>query len=216
MWVKICLSVALTAFAAVQPALADENERTESAACALHIWVSRDFHTTYYGWFHGGTVDGSLKQRSGYVPIPTAPLTIRDQGEALRKLPVADLLGLHGFVQEIHDQPLSQRAIRETNGRHAQGTPACYAELIVDDLIVQENVLSGKALNVIYRFRRFDGGDVPTRTFGAFVQQPLRLFPPADPARLPAALDELAAAFERSVAEFGTKLQAPPKRRDRR
>jgi hypothetical protein len=183
-------------------------------ACELHVWPGHGFHTVYYGWVHGGTVDGALKGRQGYQQMPTDPLSAERQAALLRDLHPAELLGLAGFTTVVHDEPLSSRAIRSGTARHAADAPDCYAELMVDDLVIQDHVLGGKALNILYRFRRFAKGDTPSRSYGTFIVRPLHLFPPAASDENPQpALDELVTAYRTALAEFGQALQRPPSAR---
>ncbi len=194
-------------------AATDTAEASPGRSCELHVWPGHDFHAVYYGWAHGGTVDGALKGRQGYEQMPANPLSAERQASILRDLHPAELLGLADFTTVVHDEPLSSREIRSGIARHVADAPDCYAELMIDDLVVQDNVLSGKALDVLYRFRRFDKGDTPSRSYGTFIQQPLRLFPPAASDKNPQpALDELVTAYRTALVDFGRALQKPSPR----
>lgn len=193
---------------------AESTAGTAAALCELHVWPSGPLRSTYYGWVHGGIVDGSVQGRPGYPKLPDQPLTTARQVEILNSQDLPAILGLPGFRTVLHDQPLESRVLRGTVGRILANSPPCYAELAIDDVFFQADVFSGAYLKTLARFRRFDAGDTPTRTFGTIATEKLTQFPPvksdADPAD---AVAELSAAFGKSLTDFGRMLAAPPKRK---
>ncbi len=194
------------------PALAEEVPAAATQTCELHVWPGNDLRSIYSGWFHGGIVDGAVQGRDGYKPLPSRPLTAERQLERLRGLPVAQLLGLNDYAVVLHEKPLDSRTLRTTAGRLAPDTGACYAELAVDDVFFQEDIIDGRFLKALFRFRKFDGDTVPSRSFGAYVQRRLTLFPPKTPETDPqAGFDELVTQFGEAVTEFGQSLTKPPK-----
>lgn len=214
---------AIAAIAAVlctaQPALPQDNPITAPAIdapseCELHVWPGRSFHAVYYGWTHGGTINGAAKGRKGYPALPDQPLATDVQRTELAKLDLPKVLGLSGYRTVLHDEALTAAAIRTTAGRQVAESAPCYAELMVDDIVFQNHVINGKWLNVILRFRQFDGtGPVPIRSYGTYVLQRTALFPPPDADTDPApALEELRSAFARSVTGFGDQYAAFLKR----
>ena len=197
------------------PALAQEAPPAGAARpCELHVWPAEDFHTVYYGWGHGGTIDGGFKQRTGYARLWVDPLSMARQAEILAAQPLPAQLGLTDYRLVIHPQRLSSQAIRTTATRLAPDTPTCYAELVVDTVVLQHNVLSGKGLNVIYRFRQFDSGPAPVRSLGTFIVQPIALALSDKELPEPAAFAaEMERAYVATIGEFAVRLQAPPKRK---
>ena len=184
-----------------------------AASCELHVWPGRGFHTVYYGWAHGGTIDGAAKGRKGYPPIPDEPLSPAVQLRELAKLDIAGILGFTETRVVLHEQPLTSTAIRSTPGRQLSDSPPCYSELMIDDIVFQNNVISGKWLNVIFRFRQFDGsGSAPVRSYGTYVLQGAKLFPPAVDTDPQPALDELIRTYAQAVSEFGEQYAAYLKR----
>jgi hypothetical protein len=171
--------------------------------------------STFYGWLHGGIVDGSVNGRPGYPKLPQSPLDTATQQAILTSLDIPSLLGLKGYQATVHAETLDSRTLRNTTGRYtAEGGP-CHAELAVDDVFFQEDAFSGRYLKVIYRFKRFDGSEAPTRSFGSIATQKLALFPPAKPEDDPQpALGELRQAFAQSVETFGRQLAAPPRKKN--
>lgn len=184
----------------------------ESAQCQLHAWPANDLRSTYYGWMHGGIVDGAVQGREGYRQLPPTPLSPARQAEIMRAAPLADLLGLPGYSIIVHDEALDSRTLRQTPGRLIQAAPACYAELVVDDVFFQEDVFTGKYLKALYRFRSF-AGEEQTRRFGAYSQVRLTLFPPATPDADGPAFDELGTAYGQALSEFGTALNTPARKK---
>lgn len=191
--------------------------------CELHAWPGRDFHTTYYGWTHGGTTDASLTRRTdpalvgvpmqnsgqpgprkGYPPIDVDTLPATRQAEILRTANLTGMLGLSNYRATVHEAPLTGKAVRATVGRHEPQSGECYAELLVEGITLQADYATGKYLNVLYRLRRFRAGDAPEFTFGTFVTA--RITTPfsgkdtAPPEQLSASA---ATAFAESIATFG-------------
>lgn len=185
--------------------------------CEIHAWPAKGFHTVQYGWTHGGTIDGSQKGRKGYPDMPDEPLSPAIQRAELAKLDLGTILGLENYKTVIHDEPLDTPVIRSTAGRHAAQSGSCYAELIVEDIVYQNNVLSGKWLNVIFRFRQFEGaGDTPSKTYSTYITTRLSKFP-GEPGGDPApALEELRNAFGQSAVELGKQYAAFNKRGGKR
>jgi hypothetical protein len=182
-------------------------------ACELHVWPGRGFHTVYYGWAHGGTIDGAQKGRKGYPAIPDEPLSPEIQRGELAKLDIPAILGLTGYRTVIHDQALSGTAIRATPGRQLADSAPCYAELMIDDIVFQNNVINGKWLNVIFRFRQFEGSTpAPVSSYGTYVLSRVLKFPPDPDTDPQPGLDELHRAYSLSVTEFGKQFAAFRKR----
>lgn len=212
--VRSALAASLAGLAA--PVLAQvsaEAPGAESkAACELHVWPARGFHAVYYGWVHGGTVDGALKGRDGYDPVPANALEAPVQSRILSGLKLDELTGLPGHRVVLHDGPLTTTAIRSTEGRHVSDSPPCYAELMVEDIVFQNNAIRGKWLNVIFRFRQFDGAHAK-RTFGNFVLERLNVFPPKNEAEQRPGLEEIEQAYRSAVLGFGKALTAKPRKK---
>lgn len=204
--------LAIAAWLVAVPASAQE-AAPAAQGCELHVWTGSDLIHLYYGWFHGGTVDGSKKGREGYPEAPPNPLTAEAQGQLLRDMDLPSLLALPGYQVVIHPNPLSSREIRASTTRLAPSESPCYAELMVDDLLLSQNVISGSALRASFRFRDFGPDAAPRRQFGNFVMTKLALFPPKTPEALAEAENELRQAFRTNVRLFAAALTRPPKRK---
>ncbi|HTN15216.1 MAG TPA: hypothetical protein VL094_10465 [Sphingomonadaceae bacterium] len=178
------------------------------------MWPGEDFHTVYYGWGHGGTVDGSQKGRAGYDRVLADPLSTARQARLLEAQPIAELLGLNSYEVTIHPDRLSSREIRTKAERHVVTSPPCYAELMIDTIVLQSHVLSGRGLNIVYRFRQFDSDPAPTRVFGTYVVEPLEIDltdkAEPDPVVFTA---ELERAFNENLKEFAANVKTPRKKK---
>jgi hypothetical protein len=203
-----CL-VALPAVAQTTPAT--EAPASAAAACELHVWPAGDLIHLYYGWAHGGTINGSAKGREGYPPVPVNPLTAETQGALLASLDLPTLLKLPGYKVVIHPTPLTSREIRASTSRLTDSESPCYAEFMIDDLLLTQNVIGGNALRASFRFREFGLDAAPQRQFGNFVMTKLLQFPPKDPSQEAAAGEELKAAFRSDVTQFTAAATKPPK-----
>lgn len=189
-------------------------EPPSPSSCELHIWPAAGLNDSYYGWFHGGIADGSAKERRGYPSFPDDPLTMTKQAATLRALPLADWLKLPSHRVIVHDEALESRVVRTQTTRYRTDSPPCYAELVLDDVFFQQDVIYGRFLRTLFRFRDFGtGGETPERTFGSWTRTRLNLFPPAEGAAADTALAELPQALGNTVEQFGAALNKPPKRK---
>jgi len=208
--------IAVAAFAGAHGAAAQDEAPAapppaQASVCELHVWPGSPVRSTYSGWFHGGIVDGAVQGRDGYKKLPDSILTPEAQLRTLGEIDLPATLRLTGYRVVMHDQPLPSRTIRTTTGRLIAGAAPCYAELVTDDVFFQQDLIDGRFIKAIFRFRQFDGSETPTRTFGSYVQYRLMQFPPAEPEQLDAALEEFRLAYGQAVREFGAALNAPAK-----
>jgi hypothetical protein len=215
---RLCAGALALAWAhavAAQDAATDVSPAEAAPAppvCELHVWPGSPVRSTYSGWFHGGIVDGAVQGRDGYKKLPDSILSAETQLQTLREVDPAEALRLSGYTVVFHDQPLPSRAIRAATGRVLADTPPCYAEFITDDVFFQQDIIDGRFIKAIFRFRQFDGSaEAPVRTFGTYVQYRLTQFPPAEPEQLEVALEEFRLAYGQSVRQFGAALNKPAK-----
>ncbi len=195
------------------PTASQAIEAEATGQCELHVWPSSGLRSVYYGWLHGGIVDGAVNGRDGYPPIPKDPVPTTLQVELLSKLDLAGVLQLEGYRVVVHDQSLDSRTIRAATGRLATSTSSCYAELIGDDVFFQQDVFSGAYLKSLIRFRSFGPGNAPARTFGTWTETRLQIFPPKEETQNVAALAELHGAFVKNIESFGAFLNKPAKKK---
>ncbi len=182
--------------------------------CELHVWPGSKLGSVYSGWFHGGIVNGAVTGRDGYPVAPADAIETKEQAALLKAAQPQKLLGLQGYRLVIHDTALPSSVIRRTPGRVGTSAAPCYAELIVDDVMLQhDGFVTGKFLKTLFRYREFDSGPTPTRSFGTWVQTRLTKFPPATAADEAAAREEVRTAFSNNVAVFASALRNPRKKR---
>ncbi|GAA4643158.1 hypothetical protein GCM10023115_11180 [Pontixanthobacter gangjinensis] len=179
---------------------------TAEPICELHAWPTQGIRSIYSGWFHGGIVDGAVKGRDGYKELPERVLPPEVQVSEMRKMDLAGILNLPGYSVTVHANPLPSRVARSTKGRILRRATPCYAELVVDDVFFQEDLIDGRFLKAILRFRRFDAGAEPIDKFGSYIQRRVKLFPPKEPGQVKAAFDEFTTEFSGAIAEFGRAL----------
>jgi hypothetical protein len=206
-------AVALAAIAAAFAAM--PTFAKEQSQCELHAWPANSLRSTYHGWLHGGINDGAVQGREGYKLLPPDPLSTEAQAEVLRASPLPETLALPGYRVVVHDNALSSMEIRRTKGRLIADSPPCYAELVTDDVFFQQDIVDGRFLKVLFRFRSFNGTDTPIRTFGTYSQRRLKLFPPQELAGEQESLAELAEQYGQAIGEFGAALNVPPKEKSR-
>lgn len=191
----------VTCFAQSAPVTAD---------CELHVWPGAGLNSIYNGWFHGGIVNGAVTGRDGYAAVPSEPINTRAQADLLAKAQLQDLLKQPGYRLVLHPEALPSRTIRSTATRIAP-VAGCYAELVVDTVVFQQDWVDGSFLKVLFRYRDFGSDSLPRRSFGAWVKTRLLLLPPKPDTDMAAAAAEVRAAFSNDIALFAAALLKPPK-----
>lgn len=189
---------------------------TRAGPCELHVWPATGLNSVYHGWFHGGIVNGAVTAREGYPVVPADPVDTLAQVTLLTGAKPQHMLNRDGDTLVVHAEALSSRAIRSATTRLDVSTAPCYAELIVDDVFLQQDVVSGSFLKTLFRYREFGAAPQPQRVFGTWVKTPLKLFPPKSPDSLPASQAEFKSAFVHNVELFGIALMTPPRNNKKR
>ncbi|MES2498022.1 MAG: hypothetical protein V4618_18050 [Pseudomonadota bacterium] len=179
-----------------------------SSGCEFHIWPAEKLGSVFYGWVHGGIVDGAQTGRAGYPQIPANPLPRSLQVKLLEEVPIDSFVAAARIKRVVHAEALNSAAVRGATGRLSDSTAPCYSELIVESVKFQQDPFSGSWLNMLFRYRRFGSGAAPTQLFGSFAKTKLTRFPPADEAARDAAEAELRYAFTANVAQFSGALVA--------
>ncbi|CAM5527807.1 hypothetical protein [Sphingobium scionense] len=182
--------------------------------CELHVWPGSGLGSVYHGWLHGGIVNGAVQGREGYKPMNANPLATAEQRTLLASLPLASWLGLPDHRLVLHDESLDSRTMRSTAGRIRPDGSICYAEFMIDDLIFQEDVVTGRYLKILFRFRDFGSEQIARRSFGTWTMARLTLFPPQTAEAEDAALTDLKSAFQQDVEKFGEYLRRPVRTRN--
>lgn len=208
-------AIALATFSASIGISCAQAQEVPTARCELHVWPSGDLNSVYQGWIHGGIVNGAVTGRDGYPEVPPDPLGAASQTALLDRSQPQNIIGRDNYMLIVHAQPLSSREIRTTPGRLTSDGAACYAELIVDDVFLQQDVFHGSYLKSSFRYRDFGDGALsaatPARVFGTWVKTPLKLFPPKDAIDPNAASEELKSAYVENFTLFAKALNKPVK-----
>jgi len=207
-------------FAAVALALASPAQgqppapaASDTDNCEFHVWPADALMSVYYGWFHGSIVNGQVSGRPGYPRVPPDPIGTRTQSEILAEMQPHRLLGRDDYRLVVHAEALPSRAIRTTAGRLTDSTSHCYAELIVDDVVLQQGAIDGSFLNVLIHYRDFGPDPTPRRSFATWSQTRLTVFPPGSPEQLERALAEIRQAYRHDFILFAQAALRPPRRR---
>lgn len=195
-----------------------------STACELHVWPAAAMRFSNQGmWdnFKSGVTSGLLgawdtperglvySKRDGTDALPDSPdelMGMAEQVQLLTSIPDGSALGLPNYRIVVHDSALTSRDIRNTPGRYAPESAACYADLVLDSLFFSNEWGNGQNLKSFYRFRDFGTGDVAVRSFGAWVDTRLAIEPEDLPEKFDQARAEIRAAFTGNVARFGEAL----------
>jgi len=184
--------------------------------CELHVWPGSAPLNLYMGWFHGAIIDGGAKGREHYPKAPTNLFSPEQQLQLLADADLPKLFKLINYRVVAHPEILDSRTIRTTPGRIVNSGSPCYAELLIDDLVLTQNVIGGNALRGSFRFRDFGADLQPRRTFGTWTLVKLAAFPPKagqDPA---IGLAEVIAAYRTSLTIFARALERSVSRGVRR
>jgi hypothetical protein len=200
----------LIALAAAGPAAAQPDAEPPAAGCEFHAWPSDRLMSVYYGLFYALPVRGALGRANGPA-VPAEPIDLATQRTLLSEAQPQRLLGQSDYRLIVHENALPARVIRTTAGR-LTGSPAdCYAELVVDDMIVQRDLAHGSVLRILFRYRDFGAGAAPRRSFATWTQTRLRTFPPREAEQLPAAIAEIRAAYRQGLILFAGAASRPPR-----
>ena len=213
-------SIALPAVTFAQTSVPNEKDGSMSASkdgvaenpsCELHVWPGPALGSVYHGWLHGGIVNGAIQGRQGYTPITSNPVDSAEQVILLGAANLPQLMKLPSYKQVIHNQPLESTVLRSASARLSESIASCYAELIVEKVMFQEDVINGRSLKILARFRKFGTGQTVERLFGTWAQSSVRLFPPDKPEDDAAAADELRTAYLGNLSIFANYLNNPVK-----
>jgi hypothetical protein len=182
------------------------------AGCEFHAWPGDGLMSVFHGWLHGGTVNGQIQGRPGYPTVPPDPLSPATQAEVLAETQPQRLLRHPDYRLIVHEEALPSRTIRAARNRLTESASPCYAELIVDDVVLQQDYVNGSKLKILFRYRDF-GPSIFPDSFATWVEVPLAAFPPRGPEQLNAALAEIRQAFRQNIGRFAIATLRPRRRR---
>lgn len=206
--------VSLPGIASAQDTLASE---PQTPPCELHIWPAPGLGETrqHAGEYLDARYIGPFMSRSDTTRVdddaavgtaaaqPDGPLSTAIQLAAIEATDPAPLLGLAGYTLILHPRPLDSRTLRTATGRLATGAKtACYAELILSDIVYSREFAHGQNLKTFAHLRSFGEGPSPQRRFATWVQTDL----PHDRTTAETSAEqldsELLAAFTANIRKF--------------
>lgn len=181
-------------------------------ACELHVWPAGPVRAMTQGWVQNHVNDLAYKRPTGGFAKPEI-LTPERQATLLRAADLPSKLGLPaGTMLVAHDAPLP-RADASRTDRHIADGPACYAELILHQVVFDDAALAKRSLKTLIAYRRFDEA-APAR-FSTWAETDLSVFPAKRPELQDAADAELIAAYGENLREFARYATAPKKAKTR-
>jgi hypothetical protein len=192
-------------------ALLPVQKSANALQCELHAWPGPGLGSIFHGWWHGGIVDGAIKGRQGYTPISVNPIETSEQASLLAKTNLSELLKLSDYKQIVHDESLGSTVIRSASGRLSESISPCYAELIVEKVMFQEDMVNGRSFKILVRFRKFGASQTVERLFGTWAQSPVKLFPAENQEDAEAASNEIRTAYLSNISIFAGYLNNPVK-----
>jgi hypothetical protein len=185
----------------------------DPAGCEFHVWPGDGLMSAYYGWFHGGIINGAVQGRPGYPSVPPNPIDTATQSAILTQAEPQRLMAHADHRLIVHDEALTSRAIRTTPGRLTDSVSPCYAELVVDDVILQQDMINGASLKILFRYRDFGADALPRRSFATWAETDLAAFPPRQPDQLAAALADIRGAYRGNIQRFAAMALRPSRQR---
>jgi hypothetical protein len=183
-----------------------------AAQCEFHVWPGEGLTSIFYGLFHGSTVNAGQQGRRGYPRVPPDSMTTAAQVALLEAAAPQRQMRHPDYLLIVHDAALDSRIIRTSVSRIAQSQSPCYAELIVDDVVLQQDWLNGAKLRILFRYRDFGPAWLAQRSLTTWADADLDHFPPRADADIPAAQAELRAAYGSAITVFAGMLARPQRR----
>ena len=170
--------------------------------CELHIWPSEHAHTTYFGWVHGGAVDGNRRGIKGYPNMYAEALDTAEQARLLAQVNWPVQTGEAGLQISVHATPTGTDDDRTRTTRLIAGSAACYRELIITSTIVENAAFSSQSVRVVALRKKFDGTTALPASFSSMsmakVDVPEKTVPEFD-AKMRTAVQ---AAFLEAIKKF--------------
>jgi hypothetical protein len=135
--------------------------------CELHFWPASEAHSA----IQGSNARDSFDYVAGSHRKAIAPFPADRQIALAQSLNLADLLGLPGYRLIAHDKGLGRMEATGAATRHAESTSACYAELIVSQLVFDDAWMSDPTIRELIVLRRFGDSQTVATSFSTWVKQ---------------------------------------------
>jgi|GEM_PF-1691254 len=133
--------------------------------CEWHVWPAAVTHTTYYGWAHGGAVDGNQRGIKGYPDMKPDALDAQGQARLLSQIDWHAQTSDPNLRVVIHQIPTGSDDDRKRTSRLLTDTAPCYRELIITGSVVEANVLSSNSVRIVALRKKFDGANASPVNF---------------------------------------------------
>lgn len=135
--------------------------------CALHVWPSDTTHSTYFGWAHGGAIDGNRRGINGYPATYAEVLDTPGQVSLLGQIDWPTQVGDPGVQVSIHPAPTGGDDDRTRTSRLISDSGTCYQEIIIASSIVELNVMASRSVRIVGLRKKFSGPGTPPVNFSA-------------------------------------------------
>lgn len=151
--------------------------KPHTSSCEIHVWPGSSLGSVYQGLLRRrDIVNAGVNGRDGYPTLASVSIDTAAQQHILSQIPIGDWVNLPDYRTILHDKALESRIIRSTPGRIAASTSPCYAELVVDDVILQQDTVNGGRLKALFHFREFGDNSRPQRSFTAWTTTKISAF----------------------------------------
>lgn len=186
-----------------------------SGACEIHVWPSARLNSLTEGAIWNNVIDSAITPHGPRVTeraVPRSALDPEEQRQHLKTINFAVLLKTPEAVVTIHAEESKRRANMPVGGRQTISTAACYVELTIAKNFFSRSPMAGRMLRSLVILDNFGSQQLPERSFVAWADTRLHIFPAKRPKDEPAAAAELAAAFKANLNKFIGYALAPPRK----
>lgn len=137
------------------------------ARCALHVWPAETTHSTYFGWAHGGAIDGNRRGIKGYPATYAEVLDTPGQVGLLGQIDWPTQTGDPGLQVSIHPATTGGDDDRTRTSRLISDSGACYQEIIITSSIIEMNVMASRSVRIVGLRKKFSGPGTSPVNFSA-------------------------------------------------
>lgn len=175
--------------------------------CELHVWPAERLEGLAFRLYNG-LIQGraSTDQIEGAMDDLVSPSV---QVAALRDANVVSELGLPEHTRIIeHQEPLENKSLNKIRTRRAQSSSPCYAELIMMNHLLIEDIVWGDRFLSSFMFRNYGNRADATNSVKGRGGNKLKVLTQTDASRPADAAQLVAAALRANFLEF-TKSARP-------
>lgn len=191
-------------------------QSTAPVGCEIHVWPSARLNSLTEGAIWNNVLDSAITAHGARVTeraVPRSALDPQEQREHLAAINIAALLRTPDAAVTIHNDESKRRITGASGGRQTSSTSSCYMELTVAKNFFSRSAMAGRTLRSLVILDNFGPQQTPVRSFMAWADTPLLIFPAKQPKDDAAAAAELAAAFKNNLIKFAGYSLAEPRRK---